>query len=394
FFSLRDAGKVKEKLEALKIDLVLLPRLQSQATANIVDQVNNCLDAVLSKAGQLEGEVNKQKSAIEKTIKKYKNDINTFLRLAGYRYEIDIPAEGMVYKMKLRHLDSTEYIENGGLHLSYGERNAFSIVLFMYECLMKKHDFVVLDDPISSFDDNKKFAILEMLFRGKDSLRGKTVLMLTHDIEPVIDLIKTLARVFQPTPAAAFFTSTAGKIREIAITKADVLSFAQICAENLAQLAEPAIRIIYLRRRFEIFNDKGAEYQLLSSLLHKRLEPTVLQASERAMTPEEINAASASIKEDVPEFDYAEILAKLSDKNAMLNLYTATNNGYEKLQLFRIIIGEHQDDVGDIVRKYINETFHIENEYIMQLNPHKYDPVPQYIIKECDRILGLAQHAP
>jgi ABC-type Mn2+/Zn2+ transport system ATPase subunit len=70
----------------------------------------------------------------------------------------------------------------------------------MYECLTKNPDLVVLDDPISSFDKNKKFAILEMLFRGQESLQGKTVLMLTHDIEPIIDLIKNLNHAFVPKP--------------------------------------------------------------------------------------------------------------------------------------------------------------------------------------------------
>lgn len=392
FFSLRDVGKVKEKIAGLKIDLKLLPKLKSEATKNIVDQINKCLDSVLAKAGQLEGEVGKQKSGIVRTIKKYRNEINTFLRFAGYRYEVDIQPEGTAYKMKLRHLDSSEYIESGGLHLSYGEKNAFSIVLFMYECLTKKPDLVVLDDPISSFDKNKKFAILEILFRGKESLQGKTVLMLTHDIEPVIDLIKTLSHTFQPTPVAAFLTSTGGKVAEIAIDKADVISFAQICAENIGKLGESIIQLIYLRRHCEIVDDKGDEYQLLSSLLHKRAQPTTTKdGARRPMTGEEVGRATQGIRGKLPGFDYAQILANLNNNKSMLALYKATSNRYERLQVFRII-SEGGPDVGEIdnvVQKYINETFHIENEYIMQLNPHKYDSVPEYIVKECDRLLGL-----
>ena len=38
--------------------------------------------------------------------------------------------------------------------------------------------------------------------------------------------------------------------------------------------------------------------------------------------------------------------------------------------------------------KFINETFHIENEYIMQLNPRKYELVPSFIIDECNRIVS------
>jgi ABC-type multidrug transport system ATPase subunit len=391
FFSLRDAGKVTEMIGDLKVDLSLLPRVTSEATASIVNQVNSRLDLVLGKAGQLEGEVNKQKSGIEKTIKKYRNEINKFLRFAGYRYAVDIQPDGAAYKMKLRHLDSPEYIENGGLHLSYGERNAFSIVLFMYECLTKPFDLIVLDDPISSFDDTKKFAILQMLFRGKDSLQGKTVLMLTHDIEPVIDLVKTLGHTFQPTPVATFLISTSGKVEEIPIDKTDVLSFTQICAENMKQLKEPTIQLIYLRRNYELSDDKGDVYHLLSSLLHQRVQPTTTKdGAQRPMTKEEIDQATNEVKTKLPGFDYAGILAKLTDKDSMLELYQATSNRYMKLQLFRIIHRcHHTGDTDDVVQKYINETFHIENEYIMQLNPHKYDSVPEYIVLECDRLLGV-----
>jgi hypothetical protein len=38
----------------------------------------------------------------------------------------------------------------------------------------------------------------------------------------------------------------------------------------------------------------------------------------------------------------------------------------------------------DVIMKYINESFHIENDYIMQLNPHTYDFVPEHIVRECD----------
>ena len=76
----------------------------------------------------------------------------------------------------------------------FGERNAFAIVLFMYEVLSTNPDLIILDDPISSFDKNKKFAILEMLFRRESAscLKNKTVLMLTHDVEPIIDTVKSL----------------------------------------------------------------------------------------------------------------------------------------------------------------------------------------------------------
>lgn len=40
-----------------------------------------------------------------------------------------------------------------------------------------------------------------------------------------------------------------------------------------------------------------------------------------------------------------------------------------------------------VLQKFVNETFHIENEYVMQLNPHKFDNVPEYVVLECERAI-------
>lgn len=47
-----------------------------------------------------------------------------------------------------------------------------------------------LDGPISSFDKDKKFAILDRIFLPQNSFETKTVLWLTHDMEPLIDTAK------------------------------------------------------------------------------------------------------------------------------------------------------------------------------------------------------------
>ena len=49
------------------------------------------------------------------------------------------------------------HISNVKSRLSYGERNAFALVLFMYSQLKENADLIILDDPISSFDKNKKY---------------------------------------------------------------------------------------------------------------------------------------------------------------------------------------------------------------------------------------------
>ncbi len=43
----------------------------------------------------------------------------------------------------------------------------------------------------------------------------------------------------------------------------------------------------------------------------------------------------------------------------------------------------------NLCKKYFNESFHIENEYICQLNPCRYELIPEFIVQECDEYFGV-----
>ncbi len=384
FFSFKEKNDVEEKVKKLKVELSLIPHMESDETKSIVDNVNQSIDTLLEKIGLLQGQVAQQKIAIERAIVKYNEEINDFLKYAGYEYYVDIEEDGDSYKMRLKHKDLNENISNSSGHLSYGEKNAFSLVLFMYESLSKNSDLIILDDPISSFDRNKKFAIVEMLFKRTDSFKGKTVLMMTHDFEPIVDMISTLRRNFHPTPHASFLHRTDGVVEEISIDEDDITSFAQVCVENIANSNQDIVKLIYLRRYYEIMDDKGNEYNILASLLHKRAAPTLDSTGNDFMLQNDIQAATEKIEEYIPTFNYDSCIEVLNDSGQMVSLYQSTTNNYEKLQIFRIMQSDNLPK-NSVIKKFINETFHIENEYVMQLNPLKYDPIPQYIIEECDR---------
>jgi len=92
----------------------------------------------------------------------------------------------------------------------------------------------------------------------------------------------------------------------------------------------------------------------------------------------------AEISNDLAGFSYTNILNHIADSNAMRALYGACTNGYEKLQVFRLL---GIDVENSVIQKFINETYHIENEFICQLDPAKFDTIPEYVIAECDKIL-------
>ena len=391
-FQFNDGESVAEKLPSFKLDLQFFSELKSEKMQQAIAPINASIEEVIEQAGQLQGKINQQRIEMRNTIERHQNDINNFLTYAGYRYKVEIVGEGAQSQLKLRHSDHEEHLSGGSQHLSFGERNAFAIVLFMYECLSKKPDLVVLDDPISSFDKNKKFAILEMLFR-RDSvscLKGKTVLMLTHDLEPIIDTLKSVKKQFNNQVSASYLRFSKGHVIEQAISEHDFKTFAQICDSAIGSERNDIIKLIYLRRHNEILDDKGDAYQVLSNLFHKRdkpndsREPQGKDNKHPEMALAKLEDGAHKIEARISGFSYNTALGEISDINKLKALYHDAQNGYEKLQVFRLI---GIDAGNSVIQKFINETYHIENEFICQLDPAKYDLIPEYVVEECNKLL-------
>ena len=391
-FDFKQGEKVNTKLDQHKLDLQFFPILDSEKTQEAIAPINNSIDQVIEQAGKLQGKISIQRASMKKLIEKHQADINNFLSYAGYKYAVQIAGEDDKCQLKLWHIDYDESVSGGNQHLSFGERNAFAIVLFMYECLAKKPDLIVLDDPISSFDKNKKYAILEMLFRrkSKNCLKGDTVLMLTHDVEPIIDTVKAVSSQFDNQVSASYLRYSHGTLSELTITKDDIKTFTQICNSILDKDCDVILKLIYLRRNYEILDDREDAYQVLSNLFHLRDKPLdkrepIGENGHPELEKTKFDLGVATIAGKILEFDYNAILGRLKDLTAVKELYTNCSNGYEKLQIFRLF---DVDVNNSVIQKFINETYHIENEYICQLDPTQFDLIPEYVCLECDKYLN------
>lgn len=390
---------VAEKLETLKLELTFFTNLNSEKTKSDINALNESINQLAEQAGNLRGKINIQRGLTKRLIEKYQSEINAFLAYAGYKYQVEILGDGDKSQLKLRHLEHQSHLQGGSQYLSFGERNAFAIVLFMYQCLSEKPDLIILDDPISSFDKNKKFAIIEKLFMGASSLclNGKTVLMLTHDVEPIIDTVKAVKTQFINKVVASYLRFDNGVIAEKDISNNDIKTFAQICKNALTSDLDDVIKLIYLRRRCEILDDQGDAYQVLSNLLHKRKRDEVSDYREQSqegiypeMSNDKFSDGVDEVKKDIPSFDYLTFLAQIKDDENLKNLYASSTNGYEKLQVFRLMQNPGQAPQNNsVIQKFVNETYHIENEFICQLDPTCFDLIPAYVTQECDKILGL-----
>lgn len=389
FVSLREVPDVGQALRSLKIELELLDALNSEYTQRVAGTMNTELELVAQQVNEIKRRVGTQKAQVAKSIERNQDEINEYLRSAGYKYAVRIESSGDSYRMIVEHHDASGHLENAGSHLSFGERNAFALVLFMHQVRSDPPDLVVLDDPVSSFDKTKKFAILHKLFHGKQSLRGLTTLLLTHDIEPAIDIVRTATSgQFRATnPAVYFLWSRDGRLEEKPIEPADIMTFSQVCDENIASSTDNVIKCIYLRRRYEVHGDLSAEYDVLSSLIHGRGEPS--SKGERGdfvlLSEAERERATIEIQKVIPTFNYEALLAELKDQQALKAKFESTNVGYEKVQIFRIASALDPDIQGGdpAFKKFVNESYHIENEYVMQLNPRDFDAVPEHVVQAC-----------
>ncbi len=218
--ALADISNLDEQISAMAFPKELFEIFGGEKTANIFDMINNKITQLKDEVAVLKREMGDLKGLLLGTVKASQTDINEFLKTAGINYEIVIQVEDETNSRTILKQCFTEEktdVKNIRQHLSWGEKNAFALILFMYYAKMQDADLIILDDPISSFDSNKKYAILHRMFKnmGKQevSLLNRTVLFLTHDFEPVTDFI-VVGKLSEEHAVSTFVWNEDGKLKE------------------------------------------------------------------------------------------------------------------------------------------------------------------------------------
>lgn len=389
FYSLKERDNVRDYLISYRIDLSNYSHLQGKLMIEKINLLNGCLNTVIEKANILQGLVKKQKDKLKNTIETHSNDINSFLKKAGMNYEVSIEGNDSNYHLLLKHESGREITNEAGDRLSYGEKNAFALALFKYDMLNKKPDLIVLDDPVSSFDGNKRFALINLLFMGKNSLNNRTILLLTHEFQSVLDILFIMPQNFYPSPFGSFIYTKNGVLTEKEIRKTDFQSAVEIADSLIKSDINIIVKLVKLRNKLEIMIKKGQGYNIISSLFHRRDYPTY-EDKTQLLSEKDFEIGIKEIKEDIPDFDYKYLLSKLRNQEHMKELYKKCKTGYEKACIFRTMYDD--DDKSKrkekILWKQLNEIYHIENTFLYQLNPIEFDTIPQFVINQCDSIIN------
>ena len=393
--------EIESQLDNLIIDKRQISKFYStDKIKTLVEEVDSKIKELKEKTSAIKKIFLKYQKKMEELIENRKEDINNFFMIAGFPYQFVLKSNGennAICYLIPNDAQEQDKIDSPETHLSWGEKNAFSLVMFMFETVSDDVDLIVLDDPITSFDKNKKFAVIKRLFDNTDfSFKNKTVLMLTHDLQPVIDYVhgKFLRKYDLHTPVyASYLINDGGNIEEQEIVQNDLKNIVEL-TESISKDQSVAIpvRIINLRKYIELTNPdflRDFAYDVLSNLIHGRLLKNYETRIEDKNDSEVIDNGMAFVNKYIPDTKYDKLLDEISDIN-LLKLVENTDK-YTQTIAIRFLF-EKDRSGGSLLSqlkkeypnacKFVNEINHIENDYVFQLDPLRFFEIPEYYLNQ------------
>src|SRR5690606_34514863 len=100
-------------------------------------------------------------------------------------------------------------------------------------------------DPFSSYDEHKRNYIYDFLFGKKGLLKGRTVVYLTHDIEPVFDLI--YLKIPTGFDKCYSLENLSGNIVSTEVNKRDIKKYRDYLVETINKSNNEIIKLVYIR---------------------------------------------------------------------------------------------------------------------------------------------------
>lgn len=388
-----ELNNIENKLKEMEIVPEEINKFYSTSSIQtLINLLNQRINKLLLNTNDLKKLFLILEDKLEKLINSRMEDINYFFTIAGFPYEFKIVKNGENKANScLVPIGTQENVSEPQKHLSWGEVNAFSLVMFMFDAISKNADLIVLDDPISSFDVNKKFAVIKRMYDKQEvTFRGKTVLMLTHDLQPIIDYVHGNFFTSDNVPVYAnYIENEKGKINEIVIESEDLLNIVTL-TKNIAESDDQSlhVRIINLRKYVELTQIQYSDneiYEILSNLVHGRKEPKYRNGD---IIPDTVKIkAMTEVSLYIKGYNtYEDIINELSTDKLMKEI----NDGdiYKKIIAIRFIFERCKGLLKQLRKehpgacKLLNETNHIENDYVYQLNPFKFYSIPEVYICE------------
>lgn len=383
------------RFETAIIDLSIFD-ISSNELLAALNAYNQSLLDLKSKASELLKELGKLNYSKKTLVSQFQNTINQFLQLSGIPYETYVDMKDETAFTHLRYKGSSNDITDAKSTLSYGEFNAIALCLFALEATKKENSLIVLDDPISSYDSEKRAAILISLFYDKKTglcLKNKTIIVLTHDFETLVPFFKWSKINDEHFVSAWHLSSKSGDLSQEPVNASSIKNSAVLEKDYARDENLPFIvRIVHLRRYYQLIDCNGDEYQYLSCLTHNDKNHEVPSFKENndftPMPKYIIEKVESEFLPILGEGNFEIWKSKIEKIADLIKTYEQESNKYNKLIIARQIINNQFKDKTDeaLVKIYITETYHVDAEHIFGFKS-QFDNVPNYIMEICDEII-------
>ena len=220
------------------------------------------------------------------------------------------------------------------------------------------------------------------------SLSDRTVLLLTHDFEPITDFV-IIGKVDSDLVTASYVWNSNKVVEEKRIYEGSDVKLIITEALEIAKDVDINIvsRITFLRKYCELQNkiaDLGLVYEILSCLMHgTEIRRKLGNDRYEDLEDQEIVRGIERIQDFITDFDYTYLRNNIYKEDMLINLYREESNTYFKIQIFRALVeigkGIKISTSDDAWFKFIDQTYHIENDYLHYLNVRDFNIVPDYI---------------
>lgn len=378
--------------------------------------IHDSIERIRVTQAELDAICNNLVTQVKSNIIGHENEINEFLDECGYPYRIEITCNipSSEAKILLKPKTNSTEIHNPTEALSYGEQNALALMLFMHEAIKKPNGVFILDDPISSFDFDKRYGVLYALFSDKsklfkNNLKGKTVVVMTHDLLVISDLIGIQVPGVKAGGVNGSYLSVdkTGKLTCTALNGQALAPYTQqLYREILRSKTRPRIfGYVRIRQYCELLRHDQKEkktkyawtFALLSDLVHGRDRQSTLDYHNWMNADKRKVAMCENLIEQLTgwKVDFWKEIDYYSDcMDHLVDIYENYNlSSDDKLLVVRLMLERDSTLSGEsgIMKRFADEACHIGGSYLFQLDSKMYNQVPFYVIEWCDKIVKEAK---
>lgn len=393
-FKEKNLNDIKELLTHNKLEESLYKIVSIKGAIDKIKKINAWIDDYINKLTKIISDISNFNIKLKSNIDSMENYVNGFLKSSGIPYEINVIESNKEHKTLLLPVNRCEKLRTTNFKdsLSYGEKNALSLILFIIEAVNTPNlDLIILDDPVSSFDENKKYSIMYYLYSTElknFNLRDKTSLILTHDLNTIIDF-QYNNKPTNHNVYSTYIENNSGILSEKIIEKHHL----NLYTKNLLEQAKNAVfstftRLRFLRNYYEIVEEGNQPiYNTIASLFHNRVDPSFKDGS--LLNDIEISDVLTTLADDfIITEKYEELRMKISTTDKIKSLFNNSLNDEDKITLARLLIMRDKNVADKITHKNLSEHFHLENSLLFELDPFNFNTIPSYVIEEINYIFN------